>query len=282
MKKVFGIADSKYAYFYEMNTNEKIDEIIDELNDTFYMQKKDIVLCDFYDNKVHNYGKYQSDINSGYANVIDTRVMHIDKRTTGLSRINSNPCFGVIELTITYQSQISKILKNTFKADYCNEQYKPVDFTDMIRVVNSIDDIPNTFTYDAIVDKRFRYMNTSFSSNPSTNDVNENLFLNEKEKGMSLDDYYDIISTIADNTTFKLVATYDLEKTYNEEIENMKRYAVRNSKLIEMPIFNSILKKLQVKVSTEESFNKRMSNKKYEYKDKCNVYLQKDSIYGII
>lgn len=282
MKKVFGIADSKYAYFYEMNTNEELDRIIENLKDDYYMQKKDIVLCDFYDNKVHNYGRYQNDINNGYANVIDVRIMHIDKRTTGLSRINSNPCFGVIELTITYPSQISRIVKNTFKSDYFSEQYKPIDFTDMIKVVNSIDEIPNSFISDSVVDKRFRYMNTNFNNDLDINDVNKTLFLNEKEKGMSLDDYYDVISNIADNTTFKLVATYDLEKNYNQEIENMKRYAIRNSKLIEMPIFNPILKKLQVQLTSDECFNKKMSNKKREYKDKYNVYLQKGSIYGIM
>ena len=271
MRKVFGIADKNHAYFYEMNTNDEINKIIEQLNDSFYMQKKDIVLCDFYDNKVHNYGKYQQDINNGYASVIDTHVMHIDKRTNGLSRMNNNPCFGVIELTIIYQSQISQIIKNTFSTEYCVEQYKAIDFTDMMKVVNSIDNIPNTFTCDSVVDKRFKYMNTNFSCN--LDDVNKKQFLNEKEKGISLDEYYDIISNVANNSSFKLVAVYDLEKTYNEEIENMKRYAIRNSKLIEMPIFNPILTKIGVPINNNE-FIKKKKEKKKVYEDNYNVYLQ--------
>lgn len=283
MKKVFGIADSKYAYFYEMDNSKEIDEIIKYVNDTYKIEKKDIVLCDFYDNKVHNYGKYQDDINNGNASVVDVRIMHIDKRTTGLSRINTNPCFGVIELNIVYQSQISKIIKNTFGTEYYSEQYKPIDFTEMMKVVNSIDNIPNTFTYDSVVDKRLRYMNLGFKCNlDEILDINKKQYLNEKEKGMSLDEYYEIISSIADNTKFRLVATYDLNKQYNEEIENMKRYALRNSKLIEMPIFNPILRKLQVPLNTDKDFIKNVSTKKYQYSDRCNVYLQKGSIYGIM
>lgn len=279
MKMVFGIADEKNAYFYEVEANNNIYEIISELDSKFYVQKKDVVLCDFYDNKVHNYGKYQDDIINGYANVIDVRTMHIDNRTTGLSRINNNPHFGVIELTISYRSQISRVIKNTFSKDYCSEQYKALDFTDMIKIVNSIDGIPNTFTYDSVVDKRFKYMNTSFSYTKNARDVNEKLFLNEKEKDISLDEYYEIISKVVDNTKFKLVATYALEKTYNEEIENMKRYAIRNSKLIEMPIFNPILKKIEVPISTNDKLDKNMSNKKNH---KCKVYLQNNSIYDNI
>ena len=282
MKKVFGISDSKYAYFYEIEI-DNLDDIVSELDDRFFMQKKDIVLCDFYNHEVHNYGRYQNDINNGYANVIDTKIMHIDKRNCGISLAPTNPRFGVIELTITYPSQVSKIIKNTFNTDYYSEQYKVIDFTDMIKVVNAIDNIPNDFKYDSVVDKRLKYMNTGFNYNKKdAPDINKDIFLNEKEKGMALNDYYNVITKLADNMRFKLVATYSLNEEYNEEIENMKRYAVRNSKLIEMPIFNSLLKKLRVRVDNFDVVNKEKKLEKTNYNDKYNVYLQKGNNCDII
>lgn len=286
MKKVFGISDNKYAYFYELEI-DNLDDIVSTLAARFFIPKKDVVLCDFYNQEVHNYGRYQNDINNGYANVIKTTIMHIDKRNCGISLAPSNPCFGVIELTITYPSQISRIVKNTFNTEYYNEQYKIIDFTDMIKIVNAIDKVPNNFTYDSVVDKKLKYMNTSFNYNhKNATDVNKKIYLNPKEKDMSLDDYYDIISALADNMRFKLVATYSMDNTYNEEIENMKRYAYRNSKLIEMPIFNPILKKLQVPVNENENFKNKKIVKKCElsdkYNDKYNVYLQNNNKYDIM
>ena len=282
MKKVFGISDNKYAYFYELEI-DNLKEIVSEINNRFFIQKKDIVLCDFYNQEVHNYGRYQKDINNGYANVMDTKIMHIDKKNCGISLLPSNPCFGIIELTITYPSQISKIIKNTFSTDYYSEQYKIIDFTDMIKVVNAIDNIPNDFKYDSIVDKRLKYINTGFNyNNKDATDINKNIFLNEKEKSMALNDYYSIITKLTDNMKFRLVATYDLKEVYNEEIENMKRYAIRNSKLIEMPIFNSLLKKLRVHVDNFEAAKKEKKLEKNNYCDKYNVYLQNGNNYDII
>lgn len=286
MRKIFGISDAKNAYFYELEI-DNLDDIVSTLAARFFMPKKDVVLCDFYNQEVHNYGRYQNDISRGYANVIKTKIMHIDKRNCGISLAPSNPCFGVIELTITYPSQISRIVKNTFNTDYYGEQYKILDFTNMMKIVNAIDKIPNDFTYDSVVDKKLRYMNTSFNyDSKNALDVNKELFLNPKEKNISLDDYYGIITTLADNMKFKLVATYSLNNTYNEEIENMKRYALRNSKLIEMPIFNPILKKLQVPVNESEYFKNKKIVKKCEhsdkYSDKYNVYLQNGDKYDII
>ena len=274
MKKVFGISDNKYAYFYEMDVNN-IDEIISDLENEYFIQKKDIVLCDFYNHEAHNYGRYQKDIDNGYANVINTKVRHIEKKNCGISLVPSNPCFGVIELMITYKSQIAKVIKNTFTTDLYNQNYKVIDFTDMIKIVNAIDGITNDFTYDSVVDERLKYMNTSFSYNKKDQtNINKEIFLNEKEKGISLDEYYSIISKLTDNMNIKLVATYSLDEEYNEEIENMKRYAIRNSKLIEMPIFNPILRKLQVPV-TDNRYNKNKQKiKKSDYRDKYNVYLQ--------
>lgn len=282
MKKVFGISDNKYAYFYELEI-DNLDDIVSELDERFFMQKKDVVLCDFYNHEVHNCGRYQKDINNGYANVIDTKIMHIDKRNCGASLVPTNPRFGVIELTITYPSQVSKIIKNTFNTKYYSEQYKIIDFTDMIKVVNAIDSIPNDFKYDSVVDKRLKYMNIGFSYNvKDATNINKDIFLNEKEKGMALNDYYSIITRLADNMKFKLVATYSLNEEYNEEIENMKRYAVRNSKLIEMPIFNSILKKLRVRVDNFDVIKKEKKLEKTNYNDKYNVYLQNGNSCDII
>ncbi len=282
MKKVFGISSAKYAYFYELEI-DNLDDITKDIDKRFTIEKKDIVLCDFYNYQVHNYGRYQSDINNGYASVIDTNIMHIDRRNFGIPINNSNPCFGVIEIVIKYPSQISRIIKNTFNTDYYDEQYKIIDFTDMIKVVNAIDNIPNSFKYDSIVDKRLRYMNTTFRYNlKDAKNINKEVFLNKKEKEMSLHEYYNIISKLSNNMKFKLVATYDLNKVYNEQIENMKRYAIRNSKLIEMPIFNSIIRKLQVSVTDDEYENEKVFIKKKLYTDKYNVYLQNDNKYDII
>lgn len=273
MERLFGITDDKNAYFYTLEV-KNLDRIISELEAIFSFEKKDVVLCDFYNYEVHNYGKYQSDISNGYASVIDTNVMHIDKKNFGLSVENFiNPCFGVIELVIKYPSQISRVINRTFKNDYG----KMIDFTDMMKIVNSIDNVPNTFDYDSVVDKRLKYMNTSFSSNVNEmTNINKQLYLNEKEKQISLDKYYNIIMILAENINFKLVDTYSLSEKYDEEIENMKRFAIRNSKLFEMPIFNSIIKKLQVPVNVDDFIVHSKNVKKYEYSDKYNVYLQKD------
>ena len=282
MKKVLGISDNQNAYFYEIDINN-LENIVSELYDKYYFQKRDVVLCDFY-NETHNYGRYQNDINNGYANVMDIKIRHIDRREYDKKIANSVPHFGVLELTITYQSQIAKIIKNTFSADFYNENYKIIDFTDMIKVVNAIDGISNDFTYDSVVDKRLKYMNTSFNYNKKDiTNINKEIFLNEKEKVISLDEYYNTISKLADNMNVKLVATYNLNQEYNQEIENMKRYAVRNSKLIEMPIFNPILRKLPVSFYNDEYNNKKKKIiKKIDYTDNYNVYLQNGNNYDII
>ena len=272
MKKILGIADEKNAYLYELEI-DNLNNIVSKLDESYFVKKKDIVLCDFYRNEVHNYGKYEKDIDSGYASVIDTRVMHIDKGGIPINNSNYNCCFGVIEVSLEYKSQISKTINRIFNTDFYEQNYKAIDLTDLMKIENSIKNVPNTFNYDSVVDQRLKYMNTGFNfSKKEMTNINKKMFLNEKERELKIYEYGQIIKELADNITIKLVATYSLDVTYNEEIENMKRYAIRNSKLFEMEAFDSLKEKIMFPINKDEIVNpiNKSLVKKYDY----NVYLQ--------
>ena len=277
MRTILGISDKKNAYLYELEI-DNLGSIILELDRLFFVEKRDIVLCDFYKNDAHNYGKYEKDIENGYASVIYKQVKHIDRG--GLALIDdssSNCCFGVIELVLQYRSQIARIISRTFSTDFYEQNYKAIDLTDLMKVENNIRNIQNTFNYDSVVDKRLRYMNTefNFSKNDITN-INKDIFLNEKEREISVYEYGQIIKRIADNIRLKLVATYSLNETYNEEIEDMKRYAIRNSKIFEMCAFTSMQEKLVFPIRKDDVIkpSSKKLTKKYDYNNGYNVYLQ--------
>lgn len=61
---------------------------------------------------------------------------------------------GLVNVSLVYPSQISKIIKNTFYDDGTYGEYKLIDLTDLAKFANKISKTKNNFSYDGTIDAK--------------------------------------------------------------------------------------------------------------------------------
>ena len=244
MKKVFGIIYGNNAHFYEVEINN-LEELISYLSQKLKYRVSDNVLCNYYDRKVHDYGHYQEDINNGRCKVLREKKLMIDKNTSSLSEDNFR--LGVIDIDLEYSSQIARVISGVF-----NTKFKYIDLTNLIKLSNYFNKRPNNLSYDSKIDKKVGLRGLYYNLNEIRNKtVNEEIWLNQKERKLTEKDFSKIIEKLSEKIEFSYLGSLSDVDFDDLDYDYMYSFAERNSNIYGQPEFKPLLDKIGVIVDAK-------------------------------
>lgn len=233
MKKLLGIVVDDDAHFYEVESDE-LEKFISFLNKKLNYREKNTVLCNYYDSKVHDFGSYQSDINSGKCRVLRSEVISKDiKKSDAFSEDNFK--LGIIGLEVEYQSQIAKIIHSIF-----NSNPKLLDFSRLIKI------------YDYFRrgdDNALDYLSTYGVRRANRS---KKIELNDKEKSLDMKGFSDIIAGLAKCLDFNYVGSITPEDLTDDKKELMYEIASYNSGIFTIDEFKSLRDKMEKNVDVKK------------------------------
>ena len=157
MKKILGMVDNNsVTHFLSVELNG-IDEVCSAIDDSFSYKIDRTISCEVLNRKLYSLGKYQDDILHGRAQVLKASIVKIDKKQQKdnfIDEVDPDIRMGLVNVSLLYPSQISKIIKNTFYDDGTYGEYKLIDLTDLAKFANKISKTKNNFSYDGTIDAK--------------------------------------------------------------------------------------------------------------------------------
>ena len=157
MKKILGMVDdNSVTHFLSVELNG-IDEVCSAIDDSFSYKIDRTISCEVLNRKLYSLGKYQDDILHGRAQVLKASIVKIDKKQQKdnfIDEVDPDIRMGLVNVSLLYPSQISKIIKNTFYDDGTYGEYKLIDLTDLAKLANKISKTKNNFSYDGTIDAK--------------------------------------------------------------------------------------------------------------------------------
>ena len=157
MKKILGMVDdNSVTHFLSVELNG-IDEVCSAIDDSFSYKIDRTISCEVLNRKLYSLGKYQDDILHGRAQVLKASIVKIDKKQQKdnfIDEVDPDIRMGLVNVSLLYPSQISKIIKNTFYDDGTYGEYKLIDLTDLAKFANKISKTKNNFSYDGTIDAK--------------------------------------------------------------------------------------------------------------------------------
>lgn len=283
MKKIFGVSDDRNAYFYEVETNN-LDDLILGLKKCLTDYRKEVIVCNFYDNKAHDFGIYQKAVDEGRATINHSKIIKKTKQKSD----KEETTLGVVAADMVFHSEIASIIDETFNGKGYYDDVLMIDLTKLIKVDNIINNKRNNFTYDGTLDGivNINIENYALTDLLKSQKANSDLFLNEKEQELLPYQFKRMIEIIANNLSFKYIGSCELDKEYSESIEIMKRFALRNKEIKGREAFIPIINKISKSVK-DISFDSDVIFYRYSLDGRNNddIYqksLKKRQKYGIM
>lgn len=245
MKKILGVAGSKDAHFYEVEV-EDLESLCSLLDYNLSCRLDETVTCEFLNKKPYTLGKYQNDIQSGRVKVLQSKIEKIDKKKSKGSNFYDDEDLdirlGLVNVSLLYPSQIEAVVRNTFGRDNKYLMYQALNLTDLIKVANKICGIRNDFDYDATLDGKIDAVsNPSYLPYLKYQAANKEIWLNDNEGRISSDQFTNIIEVICSHISIRYLGGVNIKYEDDIETEKLKRFAIRNSKIWNMPEFRPLV-----------------------------------------
>ena len=183
--------------------------------------------------------------------VVDHKILSTSSENYPPELLMYKPIGGpvncVVEITQEFTSQIYKTIMNTF-FDYRYGTSRMINLTNIIKLYNKINDLPNSFIYDRTLEKKDT--NEMFTSELSyknrlkekEQEFNNPIELSDKDCKMQNDEITAIIETIFNSFSFNALGTIPNEEP---DFEIMRRFGKRNSTIMSTPFASTLTNKLQ-------------------------------------
>lgn len=276
MLNILPIADKEYVYLYSINS-KNINEMYERFNRKYKETKNTIIKCDFIGGSPYC-GKYLETHNN--SKILNSQIIYLShcesKKNHSLNFLNNGIKFydrmseedvkmlqticggkqvGEVKLKVEEGSTIASIIKNTFAQREYEKNCHIVDFTDLVKLYNSINKIKNDFKDDKTLDnlnkdekrKEITSLDDYIDDRKMRNwQINNPLDLNIKEKVFNNDDYKKLIIELVVNSSFNYYGKYPIDKRQGEVLEILKRFAIRNNKIYNIESFSSLLLNLKI------------------------------------
>lgn len=245
MKKILGVAGSKDAHFYELEV-EDLESLCSLLDNNLSCRLDETVICEFLNRKPYTLGKYQNDIQSGRAKVLKSKIEKIGKKESKAFNYydddNFDIRFGLVNVSLLYPSQIEKVVRNTFCRKNKYLMYQALNLTDLIKIANKICGICNDFDYDATLDGKIDTVNNPYHiPYLKYQAANKEIWLNDKEGRITSNQFTNIIELICSHISIRYLGGVNIEYEDDIETEKLKRFAIRNKKILTMPEFSPLV-----------------------------------------
>lgn len=258
MKKILGMVDNNsVAHFFLVELNG-MDDVYSVVDESFSYKVDRTISCEVLNRKLYSLGKYQDDILHNRAQVLRASIVKVDrkqKKDNFIDEVDPDIRMGLVNVSLLYPSQISKIIKNTFYEDGTYGEYKLIDLTDLAKLANKISKMRNTFSYDGTIDEKVdKFSNTDYYNYLKEKTANRSIWINNKERQLTSNRVADIFQCISECLDIKYLGSSSIDNYSNLEIEKMNRFALRNSDALKVPELSALFNKCLCTLSKEEQY----------------------------
>ena len=258
MKKILGMVDdNSVTHFLSVELNG-IDEVCSAIDDSFSYKIDRTISCEVLNRKLYSLGKYQDDILHGRAQVLKASIVKIDKKQQKdnfIDEVDPDIRMGLVNVSLLYPSQISKIIKNTFYDDVTYGEYKLIDLTDLAKFANKISKTKNNFSYDGTIDAKVgEFSSASYYNYLKDTTANKPIWLNKKERQLTSERVTDIFQCVSECLDIKYLGSSCLDDSSSIEKEKMNRFALRNGDALKSFELSPLLSKILNTLSGIEQY----------------------------
>lgn len=162
---------------------------------------------------------------------------------------------GLVNVSLLYPSQISKIIKNTFYDDGTYGEYKLIDLTDLAKFANKISKTKNNFSYDGTIDAKVgEFSSASYYNYLKDTTANKPIWLNQKERQLTSERVTDIFQCVSECLDIKYLGSSCLDDSSSIEKEKMNRFALRNGDALKSLELSPLLSRILNTLSEVEQY----------------------------